>query len=368
MRPASSGTDSMSGLSYPDLLRRALMFSHDLLRERDPAELHRRVVRDSLELLGASVARLYLPSADEEWRLALTNPPNADLPEEAARLEAELLPRAIAAGRSLISTHPLLDDDLSPLAARCKALQITTHLLLIRAHRQSYGAVGVHWLGKPRPVDFDGRSVFLTYWDNVGIAVATARERERVEAELEQLRRSAFCDRLTGLPNDQALQRELESHEPTWPLSVLVLDFDGLRAANSAFGNREGGDALIAAVGAALARMSEPGEYAARMYSAGDEFRGPASGPRRGKRLPAPRGGRVGTRRASRSRAPRVDLSGRLGRGRDPPCRRDARPGTRPSDHRDAGPQGRAEGKRVRKPEEGLEPTHSRLQIGCSTN
>ena len=272
MRPASSGTDSMSGLSYPDLLRRALMFSHDLLRERDPAELHRRVVRDSLELLGASVARLYLPSADDEWRLALTDPPNADLPEEAARLEAELLPRAIAAGRSLISTHPLLDDDLSPLAARCKALQITTHLLLIRAHRQSYGAVGVHWLGKPRPVDFDGRSVFLTYWDNVGIAVATARERERVEAELEQLRRSAFCDRLTGLPNDQALQRELESHEPTWPLSVLVLDFDGLRAANSAFGNREGGDALIAAVGAALARMSEPGEYAARMYSAGDEF------------------------------------------------------------------------------------------------
>ena len=272
LRPAAPHADTMSGLPYPDLLRRALMFSHDLLRERDPERLQARVLRDSLELLGASTARLYLPSADGDWRLTLVTPPHLNLPAEAAEMEAELLPRALAAGKSLISTHPLLDPELSALAERCSARQITTHVILIRAYRQSYGAVGVHWLGKRRPVDFDGRSVFLSYWDNVGIAIATALERERVEDELDRLRRSAFSDRLTGLPNDQALQRELDAHAETRPLSALVLDFDGLRAANSAFGNREGGDVLIAAVGTELARLREPGEFAARMYTAGDEF------------------------------------------------------------------------------------------------
>jgi GGDEF domain-containing protein len=44
------------------------------------------------------------------------------------------------------------------------------------------------------------------------------------------------------------------------PFSVLVLDFDGLRAANAAFGNRDGGDVLIAAFGRALSRLAAPGE------------------------------------------------------------------------------------------------------------
>jgi hypothetical protein len=130
-------------------------------------------------------------------------------------MEAALLPRARAAGKSLISTHPCLDPELAGLAAHCQEAEITTHLLLIRAHQQTYGAVGMHWLGVPRPVDYDGRSVFYTYWDNAGLAFATAVERERVEAELEQLRRNAFTDRLTGLPNDQALQRELQAHDQT---------------------------------------------------------------------------------------------------------------------------------------------------------
>jgi diguanylate cyclase (GGDEF)-like protein len=231
------------------------------------------LLQDSLELLGATVARLHLPTPEGTWRLEHEVAPKMlRMPPLALELEAALLPRAIAARKSLISTHPSLDPDLADLAARCRDAKVTTHLLLIRAHQQTYGAVGMHWLGVARPVDYDGRSVFYTYWDNAGLAVATAAERERRNAELEQLRWNAFTDRLTGLPNDQALQRELEANEDTWPLSVLVLDFDGLRAANAAFGNRDGGDVLIAAVGAELSRLAAPNEYAARMYTAGDEF------------------------------------------------------------------------------------------------
>jgi len=260
------------GLGYTDSLRRALLYSHELQRERDPVLLHGLVLEGTLELLVASAARLHLLDDSGGWQLVSVAPSGARVPEAAAEMEAALLPRALAAGRSLISTHRLLDPDLEELAERCRKEKTTTHVLLIRAHRQTYGAVGVHWLDGPRPVDFRQRAAFGSYWDSVGVAVATALERARAAVELEELRANAFRDRLTGLANDQALQRELETQERTWPMGVLVLDFDGLREANSAFGNREGGDVLIRAVGEALAQIAQPGELPARMYTAGDEF------------------------------------------------------------------------------------------------
>jgi diguanylate cyclase (GGDEF)-like protein len=93
-----------------------------------------------------------------------------------------------------------------------------------------------------------------------------------VQAELNQLRRRAYWDELTGLPNAQALEEELHRHEQTEPFSVLVLDFDGMREANNAFGYADGGDVLIRVVGEALGRAARAGEFAARLYTAGDEF------------------------------------------------------------------------------------------------
>lgn len=77
---------------------------------------------------------------------------------------------------------------------------------------------------------------------------------------------------MTGLPNSEALERQLEEHEATWPFSLLVLDFDGLREANTAYGWRDGGDVVILAVGEALAALAEPDEFPARLHTAGDEF------------------------------------------------------------------------------------------------
>jgi diguanylate cyclase (GGDEF)-like protein len=55
---------------------------------------------------------------------------------------------------------------------------------------------------------------------------------------------------------------------------VLVLDFDGMRAANAAFENdyARGGDVLILSVARALATFAGPGELAARIHTRGDEF------------------------------------------------------------------------------------------------
>ena len=97
-------------------------------------------------------------------------------------------------------------------------------------------------------------------------------KRSKLKRQLEELRERAFRDRLTGLPNAQAFEDELARHRNTAPLSILVLDFDGLRRANAAFGYTDGGDVLIAAVGQGLASLTRPGEYAARIHTAGDEF------------------------------------------------------------------------------------------------
>src|SRR5262249_1018388 len=69
------------------------------------------------------------------------------------------------------------------------------------------------------------------------------------------------------------LDKELDRHEPTMQLSVLAMDFDGMREANSAFASYElGGDVLIRAVGEALRKVTRDGEFPARLYTAGDEF------------------------------------------------------------------------------------------------
>jgi diguanylate cyclase (GGDEF)-like protein len=84
-----------------------------------------------------------------------------------------------------------------------------------------------------------------------------------------ELRRLAYTDALTGLGNRRALEAELERVDGLIPLSLLLLDFDGLKAANDALGYAAG-DRLIVESARALAASLEPGELAARL--GGDEF------------------------------------------------------------------------------------------------
>jgi diguanylate cyclase (GGDEF)-like protein len=268
-RPTLTGP-GLSAHEYASLLRHALVRSYRLLRERDPERVYELVLNDTVELLGATVARLHQLGPDGR-PLETRSSAGVGLPRPAAEMEAALLPRALERGKSLLSSHPLIEAELADLARRCGREGITTHVLLLRAHQRTYAAVGVHWIGIERP-DYEARSAFHAYWDSAGLAVATAHERAQAEAELEQLRRTAFRDGMTGLANAYALERELHGHADTFPLSVLVLDFDGLREANNSFGWKEGGDVLIEAVGTALGVLAADDEFPARMHTAGDEF------------------------------------------------------------------------------------------------
>jgi diguanylate cyclase (GGDEF)-like protein len=250
-------------------LRRAVASAYTALQERDQERLRGKIATDILRLLAASSVRPYERAADGGWRQG--HAIGAWIPESAARIEAALLPLAVKTGRSLLSSHPELDVELEGLAADAAAEGITTEVLLIRSDSEVLAPFAVHWLGQERP-DAEMLVGFHYYFDLAGIAFAAVQERQRIEAELESLYRRAFRDALTGLPNSQALEDELHRHAETRPMAVLVLDFDGMREANTALGYAEGGDRLIRIVGEALGQLAHPGEFPARLHTAGDEF------------------------------------------------------------------------------------------------
>ena len=84
----------------------------------------------------------------------------------------------------------------------------------------------------------------------------------------QELRDFAHVDPLTGLASRRRLDLEL-ARRRKGGLSLLLIDFDGLKAVNDSLGY-ERGDALIATIGAVLAASTQEGEFAARL--GGDEF------------------------------------------------------------------------------------------------
>ena len=218
-----------------------------LLHERDLSTQPWMIANDVTDLLEATHVRVY-DLAHGAPRLSCDGD-GILVPPAALEMERALLPRALVAGRSLISNHPNLDADLRPLAIRCHEQHVITQLLLIRAFQETHGAVAVHWIDHERP-SWEKRSSFYYYWDNVGLAVALAREHAGLLQKLAYLEERAHTDRLTGLADGLALADELERHHATIPLSVIALDFDGMREANDVFNSYErGGDVLIQAVG-----------------------------------------------------------------------------------------------------------------------
>lgn len=266
-----AGVRPIPTYDHPDWLRQGILSAYPVLRERDWQRQRQLITGGITELLEASTVRAYEPDGEGSLRLSPADAP-PELPWAARQMERELLPRALAAERSLLSTHPLLDPDLRPLAEQCRREEIVTHVLLVRAHRETHGAFAVHWIGRDRP-PHERRTGFYAYWDEIGLAVAMAHERARIETQLAELRERVYRDGMTGLPNGRALELELARHADTAPFSALFLDFDGMREANNAFKSYKlGGDVLIAAVGRELARLAGQGEYAARQHDTGDEF------------------------------------------------------------------------------------------------
>lgn len=105
-------------------------------------------------------------------------------------------------------------------------------------------------------------------WSRVQVALIDITARKKAEAYLEFLGKH---DSLTRLRNRSYFGEELvrlERRGP-WPLSIVVLDLNGLKQINDMQGHA-GGDALLRRAGEVLARAVERQDCAARI--GGDEF------------------------------------------------------------------------------------------------
>jgi len=106
------------------------------------------------------------------------------------------------------------------------------------------------------------------HWDRTLVSLTDITARKRAEADLAYL---ASHDHLTGLRNRAFFSEEvarLERQGP-WPMTVLMVDLDGLKTANDEFGH-DAGDALLRRAGQVLGAVVEPPMTAARI--GGDEF------------------------------------------------------------------------------------------------
>ena len=183
-----------------------------------------------------------------------------ELDANAKALERHLCQEAAERGR-MVSTLDRLEShqaqSLADAYVRQYGLCLTRPL---RVFGEDFGLLTLHYNG--RPALFDAELAALgTFADWAAIALYNARARQ-------DLRDFAYTDALTGLASRRQLDIELTRLRDS-ELSLLLIDFDGLKAVNDSLGY-ERGDALIATIGGVLAGGTQEGEFAARL--GGDEF------------------------------------------------------------------------------------------------
>ena len=108
----------------------------------------------------------------------------------------------------------------------------------------------------------------LANWDLVLVSLVDITARKKAEAYLEYLGKH---DSLTQLRNRAFYMDELNrlSRKGPWPLSVLVIDLNGLKRVNDEVGH-VAGDALLRRAGEVLGKVNSPNACVAR--TGGDEF------------------------------------------------------------------------------------------------
>ena len=149
--------------------------------------------------------------------------------------------------------------------------------------REWFGTLRKVWLGVPLKVEdrVIGAVVVQSYTNpelysekDIGLLefvssqVATAIERKRIE---EKIRYLSFHDALTGLYNRAYFEEELERYNfpRYYPLSIMMVDINGLKVINDTLGHYEG-DKLLQHFASLLNSISRKGDVITRL--GGDEF------------------------------------------------------------------------------------------------
>ncbi len=174
---------------------------------------------------------------------------------------------------------PAKPADTEPLRALARQARERDELLeqgewrLAAPLRGDGEAIGAFAVERGYPFGKSDRIALARAGVALGQALLRLTESLAVRRRVSELEELAFRDENTGLANRRALLAELERLDSAdGPLTLLFVDFDGLRAVNNQL-SYEHGNELLQIVAAAIERTLCPGELAARLHgSGGDEF------------------------------------------------------------------------------------------------
>jgi diguanylate cyclase (GGDEF)-like protein len=197
---------------------------------------------------------------NEDGDLELTLREGKDLDPTALAVEAVLLEPAAKTGRATSTIDRFVD--LREQAAVDSYTEVG-RLCVVRplvAFGEVIGLVALHFDDRAALVEPE-LGALRQLAPCAAVALSTARTRDL-------LNNYAYTDALTGLANRRHLEQEFKRLKEV-PLSLLLVDFDGLKAVNDSLGY-ESGDELIRTVGEALHSAAAPGDSVVRY--GGDEF------------------------------------------------------------------------------------------------
>jgi diguanylate cyclase (GGDEF)-like protein len=154
-------------------------------------------------------------------------------------------------------------DDVSSIARADTIRQI---VVPIRCSGELAGVISVEG-NEQQPMSRHDLDLLQTFAEHAGTVITNARR-------YEQVQQLALRDPITDLPNYRQFQTRLKaelarSERHQRPLALLVIDLDGFKSINDAFGHLSGDEVLRQIGGRLLAELRES-DILARY--AGDEF------------------------------------------------------------------------------------------------
>ena len=163
--------------------------------------------------------------------------------------------------------------DLAALAMQRDELVQENRWLLAAPLAGEHGPVGAFAVSRQDAFGKPDRIALVRVGVALGQALLRLQESAAARRRLRELEDLAYRDENTGVANRRALLAELERRSgDAGPLSLLFLDFDGLRVVNNQL-SYEHGNQLLRTVAAAIERSLQPCELVARLHgSGGDEF------------------------------------------------------------------------------------------------
>ena len=239
-------------------LEALVAISREINRSLDVADVAEAGITETLRVMGMDAGALWLKSA-EESPLLLSHSFGFTAAEEA---ELALVRGSWIVEKAALSAGPIQTGPRPAQKLAVKGMSSVAAVPLLSQGRL-FGVLGLA-SRVPRWLKQGELTFLLAVGDQVAVALARALQ-HRLEAR---------TDYLTGLANrpefDRALARAIAaSQRHQRPLSLVVLDLDGLKAINDQHGHHAG-DIAIRSVARALKRMVRATDTCARL--GGDEF------------------------------------------------------------------------------------------------